>query len=178
MWQNSIKAAIFSECVAHLPPLHPWLLFADVAGGSHHCPQECQVAGVGYLPCLCGWLTIHSPARSLLPAAFPPGQAIPAAFPAQSSFLFWFARSCYERSKGSWSKRLMFVSFFLILRTISLCAQDSVWKDSRLSYRAELKFHLQGFRNNPLVIRLPGLLYQIVLVNQITSANYPGKGNN
>ena len=45
-------------------------------------------------------------------------------------------------------------------------------------HRTEVKFYLQGFKNDPLVIRLPGLLYQIVLANQIMSANYPGKGNN
>lgn len=95
-------------------------------GGSHHCPQECQVAGVGYLPCIFGWLTIHRPARSLLLATFPPGKAIPVVFPAQSSFLFWFARSFYERSKGSCSKWLIFL--FSVLRTISLCTQDSVRK--------------------------------------------------
>ena len=43
--------------------------------------------------------------------------------------------------------------------------------------KVELRFYLQVFKSDPVMTRGPGLLFQIILVNQITSANHPGKGS-
>ena len=68
--------------------------------------------------------------------------------------------------------------FFNFENYLSMHPGFSMERFKVILHRAEVKFYLQGFKNDPLVVRLPGLLYQIVLVNQIMRANYPSKGNN
>lgn len=43
--------------------------------------------------------------------------------------------------------------------------------------KVEVRFYLQVFKSDPVLTRGPGLLSQIILVNQIKSANHPGKGS-
>lgn len=61
--KNSIKATtLFRVC----NPLAPTTSLPAICRcrQNHHCPQECQVAGVGSLPCIFGWSPIHSPVCS------------------------------------------------------------------------------------------------------------------
>lgn len=142
--------------------------------GSHHCPQECQLAGVGNLPRIFGWLPFHSPTPSPLFTALQPWGSIPVAFVVQSDFLFWFAGGCYGRKKGSGSRWLI---FWRSLRTTSLGHKTQISKDSGNLGKVELKLYLWVFKSGPVMAGVPDLLFQIILVNQTMTASYPGKGS-
>ena len=96
-----------------------------------------------------------------------------------SSVIFIFSNE-NEKKTFKWFEETFWgmIFFFNFENYLSMHPGFSMERFKVILHRAEVKFYLQGFKNDPLVVRLPGLLYQIVLVNQIMRANYPSKGNN
>lgn len=157
-----------------MPPLHPRLLFADISVGKSPLPSGMPTSRSRQFATRLWMTAIPQPCPKPSVRSLATLRVHPCGLPCSEQFsilicwrFLWKKPEIMELVTNLKKKKS--------LRTTSPGHKTEVSKDSANLSRVELKLYLWVFKLGPVMAGVPNLLFQIILVNQTMSANYPGK---